>query len=225
MNRRRSSPGLTAGAAPDRGRRARRPSGDDRERAILATAERLLADRPVADISIDDLARGAGISRPTFYFYFESKEAVVLALLDRVAAEARDLRGRALEDVGDDPAAIWRRGVASIVDTFRSHRALMLAFGQLAAESDEVRRVWGDIIEGFVQDTVLGIESERRRGAALPGPDARLLAVALNWMNERVLHAAMSGQHPSMEENDALDVLLTVWSRAVYGDDSLGSGR
>jgi AcrR family transcriptional regulator len=220
-----SPPGLTAGAAPDRGRRVRRPSGDDRERAILATAERLLTDRPLADVSVDDLARGAGLSRPTFYFYFESKEAVVLALLDRVASEARALRGRALQDAGEDPATIWRRGVASIVDTFRSHRALMLAVGQLAAESEEVRRVWGDIIEGFVEDTVLAIESERRRGAALPGPDARLLAVALNWMNERVLHAAMSGQHPSMDENEALDVLLTVWSRAVYGDDNLGSGR
>ena len=42
-----------------------RPSGDDRELAILATAERLLAERPLAAISVDDLARGAGISRPT----------------------------------------------------------------------------------------------------------------------------------------------------------------
>jgi TetR/AcrR family transcriptional regulator, ethionamide resistance regulator len=43
-----------------------RPSGDEREQAILATAERLLENRPFAAISVDDLAKGAGLSRPTF---------------------------------------------------------------------------------------------------------------------------------------------------------------
>ncbi|MCU1616028.1 MAG: regulatory protein TetR, partial [Frankiales bacterium] len=65
-----------------RGRRRARPSGEDREAAILATFERLLAERPLSAVSVDDLARGAGISRPTFYFYFPSKDAVLLTLLD-----------------------------------------------------------------------------------------------------------------------------------------------
>src|SRR5688572_25866239 len=78
----------SAPVAAARGRRSARPSGDDRELAILATAERLLAERPLSAISVDDLARGAGISRPTFYFYFASKDAVLLTLLDRVVAEA-----------------------------------------------------------------------------------------------------------------------------------------
>lgn len=52
-----------------RGRRASHHPSDDREQAILATAERLLREKPLADFSVDDLAKGAGISRPTFYFY------------------------------------------------------------------------------------------------------------------------------------------------------------
>src|SRR5271154_3163049 len=52
-----------------RGRRSARPSGDDREQAILATAERLLEERSFAEISVYDRAKGAGLSRPTFYFY------------------------------------------------------------------------------------------------------------------------------------------------------------
>src|SRR5688500_5015616 len=79
--------GMTT-ARSTRGRRAGRPTGDDRELAILATAERLLGERTLREISIDDLAKGAGISRPTFYFYFPSKDAVLLALLDRVVSEA-----------------------------------------------------------------------------------------------------------------------------------------
>ncbi len=214
------------GGATARSRRIRRPSGDDRERAILSTAERLLDQRSVGDISIDDLARGAGISRPTFYFYFPSKEAVILSLLDRVADEARETRARALERAGDEVPAIWREGLVSILETFRHHRSLMLAVARMSDDSEEVRRLWGRIIEGFVEDTVLGIESERKRGVALEGIESRDLAIALNWMTERVFHAALAGHEPAMAEDRALEVVLGVWSRAIYGNDDLGrSGR
>src|ERR1700712_2890043 len=90
--------GVTTASQPraGRGRRAGRPSGDERELAILETAERLLEVRPLAEISVDDLARGAGISRPTFYFYYPSKDAVLLTLLDRIIAEADDRADAAL---------------------------------------------------------------------------------------------------------------------------------
>lgn len=207
-----------------RGRRSRRPTGDDRERAILATAERLLGERSFHEISIDDLAKGAGISRPTFYFYFSSKEAVVLTLLDRVAEEARVKRGRALEEVGDDPPELWRRGLMTINETFREHASLMLAVAQMVGESDEVRKVWGGIIEGFVADTSAAIELEVRRGAALEGIPPRSLAIALTWMNERILHTILAGQDPTLDPDEALEVVLRVWSRAIYGNDALGGG-
>src|SRR5919109_4491802 len=105
-----------------RGRRRPRATGDDRERAILTTAERLLEERSLHEISVDDLARGAGISRPTFYFYFPSKEAVLLTLLDRMVEEARVGQGDALERFAEDPAYWLRQGITAIYETFRSHR-------------------------------------------------------------------------------------------------------
>ena len=87
-----------------RARRSARPSGDDRELAILATAERLLEQGPIAEISVDDLAKGAGISRPTFYFYFPSKDAVLLTLLERVIAEADAALERLIEGRPEDRA-------------------------------------------------------------------------------------------------------------------------
>src|SRR5829696_9507198 len=75
-------------APKGRGRRGARAIGDDRERAILETAEQLLEERPLSEISVDDLAKGAGISRPTFYFYFPSKDAVVLTIVERLVADA-----------------------------------------------------------------------------------------------------------------------------------------
>src|SRR3954454_15598860 len=89
-------PALPASEAAPRGRRGARASGDDRERAILTTAERLLEERPLSEISVEDLARGAGISRPTFYFYFPSKDAVLLTLVDRMVEAGTASREEAL---------------------------------------------------------------------------------------------------------------------------------
>ena len=108
-------------------------SGDDRERAILEAFERLLEEKALHAISIDEVARGAGISRPTFYFYFASKDAVLLTLLDRVVAEAdaatldasllpaagpregwrRTMRTRPRHEYWDVAIAGWRSGGAS----------------------------------------------------------------------------------------------------------------
>src|SRR6478736_4257002 len=116
-----SPPAATAGRST-RGRRAPRVSGDERERAILQTAERLLGERSLHEISVDDLARGAGISRPTFYFYFASKEAVLLTLMDRLVEQAR--AGIELSQLASEPAEVLRRAIASIHSTFSDHRAV-----------------------------------------------------------------------------------------------------
>jgi AcrR family transcriptional regulator len=219
-----SAPSTPTGSRTARGRRAPRVSGDDRERAILATAERLLEERSLHDISIDDLARGAGISRPTFYFYFPSKEAVLLTLLDRMVEEARSVQGEVLERFAEDPARWLRRGITAIYETFRSHRAVSLAAADARSTSPEVEDLWARVMEQYVQETTAAIEGERARGAAPDGVPARDLAVALNLMNERTLHATFAGQTPAVDEAKVIDTLVAVWLRAIYGAVEPGEG-
>jgi AcrR family transcriptional regulator len=203
--------------------------------AILATAERLLAQQPLSSISVDDLARGAGISRPTFYFYFASKDAVLLTLLDRVVAEAdaamaraaSAFAGAAVAEASSGPAEAvpreaWRQAIAAYYDTFRAHRGLTLAWAEARSTSSEVRELWGSVFEGWVQRSAAAIEAERARGAAPPGVPARDLAVALNSMNERVLYATLSGDGPAVAEDDVVGVLLEIWLSAIYGRTSAG---
>jgi AcrR family transcriptional regulator len=209
----------TSPPAPARGRRPARASGDDRELAILTTAERLLAERPLAAISVDDLARGAGISRPTFYFYFPSKDAVLLTLLDRVVAEADATLDAVFATAEPDPRQDWQRVLAAYHDTFRTHRALTVAAAQARATSAEVRALWAEVFERWVQRCAAAIEAERERGAAPPGPAARDLAIALTSMNERVIYGSLSGDGPAVGDADVVPVLLGIWLAAVYGGE------
>jgi TetR/AcrR family transcriptional regulator, ethionamide resistance regulator len=205
-----------------RGRRVARARGDDRERAILETAERLLSERPIQEISVDDLARGAGISRPTFYFYFSSKDAVLLALLDRVVDEARASRGDALDGSGD-PRERLRQAISGIYETFRAHRSVMLA-ADASSSTSEVREVWSSVMAVFVEETAAAIEAERAAGTVPDGMPARDLATALNLMNERVLLGTFAGLEPAVAEEDVVDTLVGVWLGAIYGEPASRDG-
>lgn len=205
-------------ASKGRGRRATRASGDDRERAILETAERLLEERPLSEISVDDLAKGAGISRPTFYFYFPSKDAVVLTIIDRLVAAAAGSREQALATLAQgDPRAGLRQGLEDLYGAFRSRRAVVLAAAELRTTNEEARKLWSEVMEAWVADVTAVIEAERARGAAPPGQPARDLAIALVQMNERVQYASFAGDSPSLADDRVLDVLVDIWLRAIYG--------
>jgi TetR/AcrR family transcriptional regulator, ethionamide resistance regulator len=204
--------------ANGRGRRATRASGDDRERAILETAERLLEERPLSEISVDDLAKGAGISRPTFYFYFPSKDAVVLTIIDRLVAAAAGSREQALQTLAaGDPRAGLRKGLEDLYAAFRARRAVTLAAAELRMTNPEARELWAQVMEGWVTDVTAVIEAERARGAAPPGQPARDMAIALVQMNERVQYATFADESPSLEQDRVLDVLVDIWLRAIYG--------
>ena len=206
-------------APKGRGRRGARASGDDRERAIFQSAERLLEEKPLGEISVDDIAKGAGISRPTFYFYFPSKDAVVLTIIDRLVAAAAGSREQALATLAKgDPRSGLRQGLEDLYAAFRSRRAVVLAAAELRTTNEEARDLWTQVMEGWVADVTAVIEAERARGAAPPGQPARDLAIALVQMNERVQYASFAGEAPSLEDDRVLDVLVEIWLRAIYGN-------
>jgi AcrR family transcriptional regulator len=201
----------------ERSRRVSRPSGDDRQEAILVTTEALLQTREFDSLSIDELAKGAGISRPTFYFYFASKEAVLLALLDRVIRQVEESVERLPREFAADPAAAWRQSIAAFVDGFSEHRAVGTAAMAVRSRNAEVHDLWSRSMLSWVDYTAEVIEAERARGAAPAGIRARDLAASLNLMNERVLLAAATGEHPAVTAGAELDVLVAVWLRSIYG--------
>jgi AcrR family transcriptional regulator len=200
-----------------RGRRSSRPSGDDREQAILATAERLLEERAFADISVDDLAKGAGLSRPTFYFYFKSKEAVLLTLLEPMIARADAEFDGAVQRPPADPRRVCRNVIEAFFTAFSSHRAVARAGMETLATSAEIRAVWSGFMQKWIDQTAAVISADRARGAAPETIPAADLATSLNQMNERTMMATLSAERPAVSEDRVVDTLAHIWVSSIYG--------
>jgi AcrR family transcriptional regulator len=199
-----------------RGRRPARITGDDRHDAILTTAERLLDGRSLDDIPIEELASGAGISRSNFYFYFASKDDVLLALLDRVITEVQHRVAALPRDFDREPSVSWRRSIGVFVDVFSSHRAVSVAAIGARGRNPEIEALWSRSMQTWVDFSREVIAAEQARGAAPADISAGDLAISLNLMNERVLVAALAGESLAVGPGEVLDVLSAIWLRGIY---------
>ncbi len=56
-----------------------------RRQAILDTAAAMLEIMPVSEVTLNELSRRAGLAKSNVLRYFESREAILLELLDRAA--------------------------------------------------------------------------------------------------------------------------------------------
>jgi AcrR family transcriptional regulator len=72
--------------------RARRPEHKEERRAQLldTAAEFLTAGGPLHELGLNELARRAGMAKSNVYRYFESREALLLELLERAYADGFD---------------------------------------------------------------------------------------------------------------------------------------
>jgi hypothetical protein len=82
----------------------------------------------------------------------------------------------------------------------------------------EIGDLWAGLITGFTQAAADRIERDREAGLAPPGPDARMLAAALVWMDERCYYLATLGVEPVLQPDGAVSTAIAeVWLRTVYG--------
>jgi AcrR family transcriptional regulator len=98
-----------------------------RRRAILDTASAMLDEMPVAAVTLNELSRRVGLAKPNVLRYFESREAVLLELLDRFLQEwLADLATELAADVdANQPMAERAEAVAEILSRSLSGRAVL----------------------------------------------------------------------------------------------------
>jgi AcrR family transcriptional regulator len=92
-------------------------SADERRRELLAAARTVFARQGIARATVDEITTTAGVAKGTFYRYFASKEAIVLALREEVGAK---LLAQVAERAGSSytTAADWWKAADALIRVF-----------------------------------------------------------------------------------------------------------
>ncbi|MBN9185616.1 MAG: TetR/AcrR family transcriptional regulator [Microbacterium sp.] len=167
---------------------------DERRTQLVALGVLFLVDRPLEELSIDELARRAGVSRALVFHYFGSRQGMHA----EVVATARDSLLFATEPRPElAPEERLRDTLARIVQFVREHRGTFYSLVRGVASGDQTVRAVIDesrernaqrLIEVFVE---------------LGAPDTALLRVALrSWVafaEEVLVELALGTEMPDAD--------------------------
>jgi AcrR family transcriptional regulator len=93
--------------SPDTQRKARKSRRHARQRqALLDAARGVLAEEGLPGFTIARVAAAAEVSKPSFYYYFRSREALVAALADTIAADEASCMSQAAYAAAEGPDAL-----------------------------------------------------------------------------------------------------------------------
>lgn len=203
--------GLTS--AKDSGRRRRR-TPEVAEREIIAAAEALLRERPFRELTVDEVMRRTGLSRPSFYVYFRDRHHLVLRVVEHLGTELFSMSEQWYEGKGDG-AELAREAIEGIVSVFVEHGPVLRALADAAADDPDVESAYSALVQSFIDVTARHIAREIEAGRILPlNPEET--AKALIWMDERYLNLSL-GREPLTPPDTVIDTLHTIWTRVLYG--------
>ena len=149
----------------------RAPSRGDQQRAvIIAAVSELLETVPITDLSVLQIAKQAGVTRPAFYFYFDSKYTAVAAALERVWVDIEDATA-ALDsyDFSEPPAEFSDRMIGNAIEVWRANAPLLNAC--LAATDPQLTALWDGFVANLCARLVAFVERVRREGGIDPVTD------------------------------------------------------
>ena len=107
------------------------------ERKLIDLGARMLAERPLEQISVEDIADQAGVSRGLLFHYFASKSEFHLAI---VRHSSEQMLQRTEPSESDDPMLTLRSVLASYVDYVTENRNTYVSLLRGTASGDPQMR-------------------------------------------------------------------------------------
>jgi AcrR family transcriptional regulator len=170
-----------------------------RARLLRVVEEMLEQGESFTELSVERLVQAAGMSRSTFYVYFEDKGDLLRAWF-RWKIDGNSTR----EDL--------RAVLARIVKTYRPHTTLMAATYDAAAYDASVR----DLVDAMMKSNVASLRRHITAGQQGGFVDSSLPAAQtaawLTWMAERGLHRLVRGASPKELESLIDAYTAIVWN-------------
>jgi TetR/AcrR family transcriptional regulator, ethionamide resistance regulator len=200
------------------GRRDRPSNGDHPERreAILVAAADLLANKQFTDLTVGDILSAAGVSRGTFYFYFDSKHDVLAELVRRAVTQGHEAASPWLEDPADKIAAL-RAGTAAGAQLWMTNAPVLRAIVENYRTDPRLTALWLDQMQTFTDAAIAQINADPKALERLAGVDITALASSLTWLSERLYYLAATNTPPFDDQATLIDSLVYIWAATLYG--------
>ena len=208
---------MSAESAPQEVRRSR---GDRQRDAIIAAVRDLLHERSFADLSVSTISERAGVARSGFYFYFDSKYAVLAVIL----ADARELLDSlthhfAPREPGETPAAFAKRMVGSAAAVYANDDPVLKACAVARTTDAQIREMMDDFYDGIIDKLITLLEQDSEARPISDDLPALVRTLAATTTMTLTQDSAFVGR--GSDAKRAVDALERLWVAGLWGGADL----
>ncbi len=111
---------------------------DERRSELIAAAQQLFYTKGYERTSVSDIVKAVGVAQGTFYYYFDSKQAILEALVAELTAQRRAHFQAIVADETLNAIQKWTRAVQVIGDWEIERKAELLALARVILKDENV---------------------------------------------------------------------------------------
>ena len=111
---------------------------DERRSELIATAQQLFYTKGYERTSVSDIVKAVGVAQGTFYYYFDSKQAILEALVAELTAQRLVLFQAIVADETLNAIQKWTRAIQVIGDWKIERKAELLALARVILKDENV---------------------------------------------------------------------------------------
>jgi AcrR family transcriptional regulator len=220
------STGLESTAVPSITRKSSKRRTERREDIVgrmLPVVEGLLADgERYSEVSVEKLIKAAGISRSTFYVYFEDKGKLLVALAEDVMAKLVGAAQVWWSLPPDATEADLRDALWGIIAVYGEHSLVWDSLVEASSYDPFVAETFRGVVEGAAAGVAKHIRDGQAAGNVRAEADPKRTAAWLTWMTERGLYQLTPGA-TTAELKKLCDAQTEIVWRVLYdGSPSRG---
>jgi AcrR family transcriptional regulator len=201
-------------AAPE----VRRTRGDRQREAIVTAVRELLQERTFADLSVSTISERAGVARSGFYFYFDSKYAVLAVIL----ADAGELLDSlthhfAPREPGETPAVFAKRMVGSAAAVYANDDPVLKACAVARNTDAQIGEMMDDFYDGIIEKLIALLEQDSE--ARPISDDLPALVRTMSAVTSFTLTQDSAFVGRGEDTARAVDIVERLWVSALWGGE------
>lgn len=164
-----------------------------RVKLMAAVEAELGAGATMGELGVEALVRAAGISRSSFYVYFEDRADLLQQWFESVVHEIVGATSGWWKLTGPVAKEDLHVVLSGIVRAYRPHARLMAAAFDAATHDPMLRPMTDGFIDGSIGELRRHIRGGQAEGWIDGGIDPAATSEQLTWLAERTMHRMLPG--------------------------------
>lgn len=206
--------------------RAKQPKtqrGERTKAAILASATATFARDGYTAARITDIADGAGVALGTFYVYYSNKDDVLAEILQGAFVDMYSLSRAPWLD--EPPLDAIRGAVSGYLNAYLRNADMLRVMREALSVDANFNAFWFRWRARFLSRIVRNIQRSQAQGVVRSEADPLLISSALGgmlddfcwiWLSMGGDEAVGQSKPASLDLDEAIDVLSSLWYRALF---------